>query len=62
MLFNLLLLPALSIKPDKAAPPPKQPESKLNEQIHSSSLRHHLDAIESLRQFHQRYYLDRRLF
>ena len=62
MLFNLLLLRALYINPDKAPPFRKQPQRKLNEQTYSPSLRHHNDAIESLRLFHQRYYLERRVF
>ena len=62
MLFNRLLLRGLYVSQDESPPSKKQPTRKLNEQSHPPSLRHHHDAIESLRQLHQRYYLDRRVF
>ena len=62
MLFNLFLIRPLHNNSDKSPSSPKQAERKLKEQDQPSSLRHHLDAIESLQQLHQRYYLERRVF
>lgn len=62
MWFNLLLLPTLYGNPDKSRRSKKQPAKKLNEQPHSTARRHHHDAIQSLRQFQQRYHLERRSF
>ena len=62
MLCNLLLIRPFCRKSDKSSPSKSQPEKNLNEQGHSPAQRHHHDALESLRQFKQRYYLERKVF
>jgi len=61
MLFNLLLIRVLYGASDKSPPSKKQPTTRLNEQGQPPSLRHHHDAMEVLRQFQQRYSLERRV-
>ena len=62
MLFNLLLIRPFRSNSDKSPLAKKQPAQKLNKQEHLSSKRHHQEAIESLQQFKQRYYLERKVF
>ena len=62
MLFNLFLISPLHSNSDESPPPKKQSAKTLDEQDNSSAHRHHQDAVESLRQFKQRYHLDRTVF